>query len=119
MNAKSIMSRGYRKISQKRLDASDQTSIFEIQEEDLARLASNIGIGIVLCDTYRLEKRLSQDATGETYLATDKHANENVIIYFPPTEMRKNKKTAKPVRRAAKHIMALEHPRIVPIYAVK
>jgi serine/threonine-protein kinase len=93
----------------------EPSDIFAISEESLALLAPVLAVGSILHDNFRLDKRLTTDALGENWMATDRKANENVIIYLPPSEIRKNKSTAKTVRRAAKHVEALKHPHIVPI----
>ena len=97
---------------------SDSQDIFALNPKDASALKAAtevLGTGIILYDTYRLDRRLSQDEQGETWMATDRKAGENVIIYLPPKEIRKDRLAVRPVRQAAKHIAVLKHPRIVPI----
>ena len=98
---------------------SDSGDIFAIKKENVSRLGSLIGMtlgeGVFLCQAYRLDKRLSHDEMGETWVASDLQESRNVVIYLPPLEKRKDDTTIEPIRQNAKHVEALEHPRIVPL----
>ena len=101
------------------LSPSDNLDIFAIKDEDSVRLDSvlrvALGEGVSLCQAYRLDKRLSHDEMGETWKASDLQASRNVVIYLPPLELRTNELAIEPIRQNAKHLEALEHPRIVPL----
>jgi len=93
--------------------------IFAIKKENISQLDSLFGMalsgGIFLCQAYRLDKLLSRDEMGETWQASDLRESRNVVIYFPPPEMRKEEAAIESIRQNAKHVEALEHPRIVPL----
>ena len=98
---------------------SNNSDIFAIKKENIGRLDAIIAMalseGVFLCNAYRLDRRISRDEMGEIWKAADLRASRNVIIYLPPSEIRKDEATIEPVRQAAKHVEALEHPRIVPV----
>ena len=98
---------------------SDDGDIFAIKKENISQLDSLIGMalseGVFLCQAYRLDKLLSRDEMGETWQASDLRESRNVIVYLPPLEMRKDETAIEPIQQNAKHVEALEHPRIVPL----
>jgi len=99
---------------------SDSSDIFAIKNENVSQLGSLIGMalseGVFLCQAYRLDKHLSRDEMGETWKASDLRASRNVIIYLPPQEIRKDEPAIEPIRQNAKHVEALDHLRIVPLW---
>ena len=98
---------------------SDDSDIFAIKKENLDWLGSIVGMtlgeGVFLCNAYRLDKRISRDKMGETWQASDLRASQNVIVYLPPPEIRKEESAIEPIRKNARHVEALDHPRIVPV----
>jgi len=99
---------------------SSNPDIFAIKKENLDRLGSTIamtlGAGVFLCNAYRLDKPISRNAMGENWKASDLGASRNVIIYLPPTAIRKDESATEPIRQNAKRVEALDHPRIVPVW---
>ena len=95
------------------------SDIFAVKKENLDRLGFTIGMtlgeGVFLCNAYRLDKRISRNEMGETWQASDLRTSQNVIVYLPPPEIRKAESTLEPVRKNARHVEALDHPRIVPV----
>jgi len=98
---------------------AETSDIFAIKKENAAKLDSLIGMtlgqGVFLCQAYRLDKLLSRDEMGEIWKASDLNESRNVVVSLPPLEIRKNESAVERVRQNAKHIEALEHPRIVPL----
>ena len=97
---------------------SEHSDIFAVKKENLDRLSSTIamtlGAGVFLCNAYRLDKQFVRNEMGEIWKASDLGASRNVIIYLPPTEIRKDESATEPIRQNAKRVEALDHPRIVP-----
>ena len=98
---------------------SDNQDIFAIKKENVAQLGSLIGVtlseGVFLCQAYRLDKCLFRDEMGENWKASDLRESRNVAVYLSPLEIRKDEAATEPLRQNAKHVEALEHPRIVPL----
>ena len=100
---------------------SGNLDIFAIKKENSFQLGSLIGMtldkGVFLCQAYRLDKRLSRDEMGETWQASDLRESRNVVIHLSLLEIRKDDTAIEPIRQNAKHVEALDHPRIVPLLA--
>ena len=98
---------------------SNDSDIFAIKKENIDRLDSLIAMalsaGVFLCNAYRLDRRLAQDEMGEIWKASDLKASQNVSVYLPPSEIRKDESACEPILQAAKRVEALDHPRIVPV----
>ena len=105
-------------LTEKVIMPPSHSEIFAIKSPDPARLGSVIGIalsnGVFLCNAYRLDKCLSRAEAGEIWQASDLQASRNVVVYLPPQKMRTDATAMEPVWQAARHVEALEHPRIVP-----
>jgi len=101
------------------LTPTEHSDIFAIKKENINRLGSIIGLtlsaGVFLCNAYRLDQRLSQDEMGEHWKAADLQASRNVLVYLPPSEIRKEESAIAAIQQAAKRIEALDHPHIVPV----
>jgi len=95
----------------------DDSDIFSIHAEETVRPAPDLTTGLVLCETYCLDKRLFSNEQGETWIVHEIQTNTNFIAYFPPQTIRRERTAATPARRAARYMAALRHPRIVPITA--
>jgi len=73
----------------------------------------------VLGDRYELQELLGRGGMGAVFLATDKTLDRPVAIKLLPPELSRDDKFVTRFEREAKTAARLDHPGIIPIYAVE
>lgn len=74
--------------------------------------------GELLEDKWRIERKLGEGGMGTVWLATDLQLQRNVAVKILSPQLAQDSELVTRFEREAKMTAALEHPNIVPVYAV-